>query len=103
MFLEKAIYCPIIHIDFYKFVNELSKSYAITILEKTEGVFFKPNGITLYAKDPHYVMKVVFLLSSSAILTWWYPENPSVNEYASFPVTCSSTSFVKGVGKGSCT
>ena len=43
---------------------------AITILEKTEGAFFKPNGITLYAKYPHYVMKVVFFLFSSAILTW---------------------------------
>ena len=80
-----------------------SLKVAITILEKPAGVLFKPIGITLYVKDPHYVMKVVFFLSSSAILTWWYPENLSVNEYASFPATYSSTSYVKGVGKGSCT
>jgi hypothetical protein len=46
-----------------------SLKVVITILEKTAGAFFKPNGITLYAKDPHSVIKVVFLLSSSAILT----------------------------------
>jgi hypothetical protein len=76
---------------------------AITILEKTAGAFFNPNGITLYVKDPHSIMNVVFFLSSSTILTWWYPENPSMNEYASFPATYSRTSSVKGVGKGSCT
>jgi hypothetical protein len=73
---------------------------AITILEKPTEAFFNKNGITLYAKDPHYVMNVVFFLSSSEILTWWYPENPSVNEYASFSTTCSSYLSVKGVGKG---
>jgi hypothetical protein len=76
---------------------------AIAILQKPAGAFFKPNGITLYVKDPHYIMKVVLFLSSSAILTWWYPENSSMNEYASFLATYSSTSSVKGVGKGSCT
>ena len=80
-----------------------SLKVSIAILEKTVGAFFKPNQITLSAKDPHSVMNVVYFLSSSTILTWWYPENPSVNEYASFPATYSRTSSIKGVGKGSCT
>jgi hypothetical protein len=84
MFLEKTIYHPIIHINFYKLVNKLSESCYYNPGENCRG-FFKPNGITLYAKDPHSVMNVVFFLSSSTILTWWYPENPSVNEYAFLP------------------
>jgi hypothetical protein len=68
-----------------------SLKVVITILDKNAGALFKPNGITLYAKDPHSVMNVVFFLSSSTIITWWYPENPSVNEYASFPATYYST------------
>ena len=57
-----------------------SWNVAITIWENTAGELFKPKGNMLYAKDPHSVMNLVFLLSSSAILTWWYPENLFVNE-----------------------
>jgi hypothetical protein len=32
----------------------------------------------------------------------WYPKNPYMKEYIYFPPTFSSTSFVNGVGNGSC-
>ena len=37
-------------------------------LWKVDGAFVRPNGITLYAKQPHGVMKVVFFWSSLAML-----------------------------------
>ena len=51
--------------------------------EKMAGMFFSQNSITMYWKQPHFVVKVIFLLSSGVILIWWYPKNPSLNEYAS--------------------
>jgi hypothetical protein len=46
--------------------------------------------------------KMVLYICSGAILIGWYPENLSVNEYASCPPTLSNTSSVKGVQNGSC-
>ena len=51
-----------------------------TILENTVGAFFKPNGITLHAKDPNSHTKVVLCWYYFAIGTWLYLEKPSVNE-----------------------
>lgn len=47
------------------------KACIYTMYENIADAFFRPKGITLYAKEPHSVMKVVFFLSSSGILTWW--------------------------------
>ena len=56
----------------------------------------------MYWKQPHSIAKVVSCRSSFAILIWRYPKNPSVKEYSSRNPTLSKTSFVNGVGKGSC-
>jgi hypothetical protein len=40
-----------------------------TILENNVGAYFNPKDMTLYEKEPHYVAKEVFVISSSTILT----------------------------------
>jgi hypothetical protein len=42
---------------------------ATTILENTTGAFFRPNGITVYENEPHYIIKIVLAMSSSIIHT----------------------------------
>ena len=73
-----------------------------TTRENIVDAFFNPKGMTVYWKQPHSVTNVVLCRSSFAIQIWWYPKNPSVKEYISWPPTPSRTSSVKGVGKGSC-
>jgi len=62
-------------------INSLNS--ATTTCENITGVFFNPNEIMVYWKQPHLVPKVSLLLSSGVIFIWCYPENPSVKEYAS--------------------
>ena len=89
----------------YTSINLWMKSLnaAMTTCEKIVAAFFSPKGITIHWKHPHSFTKVVLLLSSSAILIWWYPRNPSINEYASHLPTFSNTLSMNGVGNGSCT
>lgn len=80
-----------------------SLNATMTMCEKIIDAFLSLKGITIYWKNPHSVAKFVLLLSSCAIFIWWYPDNRSVNEYASCPRTLSNTSSVNEVGKGSWT
>lgn len=53
---------------------------ATIILENTTSALLNPKGNTMYENDSNLVEKVVFNMSSSIIFTWWYLDNPLVNE-----------------------
>ena len=52
----------------------------MTIMEKTTGLFFNPNGMNLYANDPNSHTNVVLFWSYLEIGTLLYHKNSSVNE-----------------------
>jgi hypothetical protein len=52
------------------------------LCSSTLGGIFQTKGMTKsHTKAPQYVMKVVLLQSYGVIQIWWYPKNPSKNEY----------------------
>lgn len=62
-------------------------------------MFIIPKGIHLYVNIPHFVVNVIFNLSSSSTITYLYLEYPSRNDIILNPFTIFSTFSSEGSGQ----